>query len=141
MLREEEQLNSSFSKMSVPIFVLGFVLMTEVETPTFATKKAVVSEEPVYSQEAPTDALTRLGTYEGQLDELEEELQALIAELDKEKEMISFEQYQHYQTTLDTLIQQLNTVSQDMEAEPSVLTKNFKDLLRVQEKMYQLDVK
>lgn len=130
-------MKTSFLKMSVPVFALGFVLTTQADTRAFVTAPASEQQKPAY--EPGAGVLERLGPYEEQLSELEEDLEALLADLDGE-ETISFEQYQQYQATLDRLIQELNTVSQEIEEESPVITENFKDLLMVQEKMYGIDV-
>lgn len=132
-------MKTSFLKMSVPVLALGFVLTTQVDTQAYMALSPPVSEEQQQSYEPGAGVLERLGPYEEQLAELEEDLQALIKELDSE-ETISFEQYQQYQSTLDGLIQELNTVSQEIEAESPVIVDNFRNLLTVQEKMVGIDV-
>lgn len=132
-------MKTSFLKMSVPVLALGFVLTTQVDTQAYMALSLPVSEEQQQSYEPGAGVLERLGPYEKQLAELEEDLQALIKELDSE-ETISFEQYQQYQSTLDGLIQELNTVSQEIEAESPVIADNFRNLLTVQEKMVGIDV-
>lgn len=77
--------------------------------------------------------------YEEQLDELEEGLQVLISELDSE-ETISFEQHQQYQSTLDKSIRELNTLSQEVDATSPTIQTNFTNLLKLQEKIVEIDV-
>ena len=132
-------MKTSLFKMSVPVLALGFVLTTQVDTQAYMALTTPASEEQQPSYEPGAGVLERLGPYEKQLAELEEDLQALIAELDGE-ETISFDQYQQYQSILDSLIQELNTVSQEIEAESPIITKNFKNLLMVQEKIVGIDV-
>lgn len=133
-------MKTSFLKMSVPVLALGFVLMPQVDTQAFMALKAPVSEEPKRAYKPGTGILESLGPYEKKLEELEEDLQALDAELDDE-ESISFEQYQEYQSVLDGLILELNTVSQQVESESPAINQNFKELLIVQEKIHEVDVK
>ncbi|MBT2571232.1 hypothetical protein [Planococcus sp. ISL-110] len=129
-----------FLKMSVPVIALGFVLTPYVDTQAYMAIKNPASEEQKLSYEPGAGVLERLGPYEKQFDALEEDLQALITELDGE-ETISFEQYQQYQSTLDGLLQELNTLSQEIESESPAINQNFKELLLVQEKMHGIDVK
>lgn len=132
-------MKTSLLKLSVPVLALGFVLTTQVDTQAYMAMTAPASAEQQPSYEPGAGVLERLGPYEKQLAELEEDLQALITELDGE-ETISFEQYQQYQSTLDSLIQELNTVSQEIATESPIVTENFKNLLMVQEKMVGIDV-
>ena len=133
-------MKTSFLKMSVPVFVLGFVLTTQVDTQAYMATNAPASEKQKLAYEPGAGVLERLDPYEKQLAELEEDLQALIAELDGE-EAISFEQYQEYQSTLDGLIAELNTVSQEIEEASPAVNNNFKELLVVQEKIHGIDVR
>ncbi|EIM05305.1 hypothetical protein A1A1_16930 [Planococcus antarcticus DSM 14505] len=130
-------MKTSFLKMSVPVLALGFVLMPQVDTQAYMALKAPASEEQKLDDKP---GAVSLGPYEKKLDALEKNLQSLVAELDDE-ETISFEQYQEYQSTLDGLILELNTVSQEVESESSALNQNFKELLIVQEKIHEIDVK
>ncbi|ANU10217.1 hypothetical protein BBH88_07830 [Planococcus antarcticus DSM 14505] len=130
-------MKTSFLKMSVPVLALGFVLMPQVDTQAYMALKAPASEEQKLDDKP---GAVSLGPYEKKLDALEKNLQSLVAELDDE-ETISFEQYQEYQSTLDGLILELNTVSQEIESESSALNQNFKELLIVQEKIHEIDVK
>ncbi len=139
ILKEEDQLKTSLLKMSVPVLTLGFVLTTQVDTQAYMALTAQAPEEQKPSYQPGSGVLERLGPYEKQLAELEEDLQVLIQELDGE-ETISFEQYQQYQSTLDGLIQELNTVSQEIEAESPAVADHFRNLLAVQEKMVGIDV-
>lgn len=133
-------MKTSFLKMSVPVLVLGFVLMPQVDTKAYMTLKIPASEEQKRTDKLKAEVSESLGPYEKQLDALEEDLQALVEELDEE-ETISIEQYQEYQSTLDGLILELSTVSQEIESESPVINQNFHELLIVQEKMYEIDVK
>ncbi|MDQ0428901.1 Skp family chaperone for outer membrane proteins [Planomicrobium stackebrandtii] len=132
-------MKTSFLKMSVPVLALGFVLMPQVNTQAYIALKAPASEEQQQAGKPVTGTL-ELGPYQKQLDALEEDLQALVAELGDE-ETISFEQYQEYQTILDGLIMKLNTVSQEIESESPAINHNFQKLLIVQEKIHEIDVK
>lgn len=133
-------MKTSFLRMSVPVIALGFVLTPLVNTQAYMAMKTSASEEQKISYQPGAGVLERLGPYEKKMDALEEDLQALITELDGE-ETISFEQYQQYQSTLDGLIQELNTMSQKIETESPAVKQNFKELLLVQEKMHGIDVK
>ena len=133
-------MKTSFLRMSVPVIALGFVLTPLVDTQAYMAMKTSASEEQKMSHQPGAGVLERLGPYEKKMDALEEDLQALITELDGE-ETISFEQYQQYQSTLDGLIQELNTMSQKIETESPAVKQNFKELLLVQEKMHGIDVK
>ena len=132
-------MKTSFLKMSVPVFVLGFVLTTQVDTQAYTATNAPASEKQKRAYEPGAGVLERLGPYEQQLVELEEDLEALIEELDGE-ETINLEQYQDYQSTLDGLIYELNTVSQEIEEASPAINDNFKDLLMLQEKIHGIDV-
>ena len=133
-------MKTSFLKMSVPVFALGFVLTTQLDTQADTALNApTAAEKQKQAYEPGAGVLERLGPYEKQLAELEEDLQALIAELDGE-EAISFGQYQEYQSTLDGLIQELNTVSQEIEEASPAVNNNFRNLLVVQEKIQMIDV-
>lgn len=132
-------MKTSFLKMSVPVFALGFVLTTQVDTQAYMAINAPASEKQRLAYEPGAGVLERLGPYEQQLAELEADLQALIEELDGE-EAISFEQYQDYQSTLDGLIHELNTVSQEIEEASPALNANFRELLQLQEQIHGIDV-
>ncbi|WP_142825968.1 hypothetical protein [Planococcus soli] len=132
-------MKTSFLKMSVPVLALGFILMPQVNTQAYIALKAPATEEQRQAGK-PATGILELGHYEKQLDALEEDLQALVAELGEE-ETISFEQYQQYQTKLDELIMELNTMSQEIESESPAVGHNFQKLLIVQEKIHEIDVK
>ena len=125
--------------MSVPVFALGFVLTTQVDTQAYVATNAPASEKQKLAYEPGAGVLERLGPYEQQLAELEADLQSLIEELDGE-ETISFEQYQDYQSTLDGLIHQLNTASHEIGEMSPAVNANFKELLLIQEQIYGIDV-
>ena len=132
-------MKTSFLKMSVPILALGFVLTPQIETETYLamTIPAFEGQKPSYVPGA--GVVERLGPYEKQLADLEEDLETLLADMDGE-ETISFEQYEQYQSSLDELIRELNTMSQEIEADSPAITNNFEDLLMVQQKLYEIDV-
>lgn len=133
-------MKTSFLKMSVPVLALGFVLTTHMDTAANMAMTTPASEGQKPSYVPGTGVIERLGPYEKQIADLEEDLEALLADLDYE-ETISFEQYQQYQSSLDELIQELNILSQEIEADSPIVTKNFEDLLTVQKKLYDIDVK
>lgn len=125
--------------MSIPILVIGLFLTTQVDTHYMAAKAPITKEQQTFD-ELGAEVSAKLVLYEEQLADLEKALNRLITKLDQQ-ETISFEQYQHYQLTLDELIQKLNTVSQEIETESALLTNKFEDLLRVQGKIDEIDVK
>lgn len=129
-------MKTSLLKMSVPVFALGFVLTSQVDTQAYPSMKPAFEEQ----QRAYKSAIGSLSHHEKEMDALDRDLESLVAELDGE-ETISFEQYQKYQSTLDGLIQKLSRVSQKTDSQSPAIKQNFKKLLSVQEKMYGIDVK
>lgn len=130
-------MKTSLLKMSVPVFALGFVLTSQVDTQAYPSLKVPAFEE---QQRAYKWEASSLESHEKKLDALEQDLESLIAELDGE-ETISFEQYQKYQSTLDGLIQELSAVSKEIDSQSPTINQNFKELLVAQEKMHGIDVK
>lgn len=76
--------------------------------------------------------------YENQLMELDEELLILSTQIDG-KNTISFDQYKHYQSILNGLIQDTTTISREIE--PMTLTNQFEQLVTVQKTLQEIDVK
>lgn len=106
----------------------------------YMAAEAPAMDEQQTLNELEAEVTEKLVPYEKQLADVEEALNRLLAALERQ-EMISFEQYQQYQSTLDELIRRLNTISQEIAAESTLLSNKFEDLLRVQKKIDEMDVK
>lgn len=117
-----------FLKTSIFILAMGFVWMTQLNTQAYQLKKSPASYE----------MSEILIPYENQLMELEEKLRILSAQIEGENTM-SFDQYKHYQSTLNELIQDTTIISR--ETEPMNLTNQFEQLVIVQKTLQEIDVK
>ncbi|ALS77959.1 hypothetical protein ACQKDB_11780 [Planococcus kocurii] len=128
-----------FLKMFIPILFIGLFLTMNVDSHYMAAEAPAMDEQQTLN-ELEAEVTEKLVPYEKQLADVEEALNRLLAALERQ-EMISFEQYQQYQSTLDELIRRLNTISQEIAAESTLLSNKFEDLLRVQKKIDEMDVK
>ncbi|OHX52583.1 hypothetical protein BB777_03510 [Planococcus faecalis] len=125
--------------MFIPILFIGLFLTMNVDSHYMAAEAPAIDEQQTLN-ELEAEVTEKLVPYEKQLADAEEALHRLIAKLERQ-ETISFEQYQQYQSTLDELIRRLNTISQEIAAESTLLSNKFEDLLRVQKKIDEMDVK
>ena len=118
-----------FLKISIPILTIGFLLTTQPGTQAYR-----IQEAP-----APNYEWKEIGTpYENQLTELDKEIRIQNAQLDREN-TISFEQYDQYQSTLTNLLQDATSISREVEA--ISLTAQFEQLVIIQKKIQEIDVK